>query len=273
MDQHIEHTAHDDADATETYQPQAPTSTNTANSILIPVAILLGFGMIAAAIFFSGTGKAPQYAIESPDSQGNIQQNDPGNPDNVNPVDENDWIRGNPNAPIKIVEYSDYDCPFCKLYHETMQQIISEYGPTGEVAWVYRHLPLAQLHPNAPQLAVAAECAGKLGGTEAFWTFSDLIFDERDTNQPTDISRLPEFAAESGVDVAAFESCVENGDTVEDVQADFENALAVGGNQIGTPHSIVVVGDQTGVIRGAQDYAAVKQIVENLIAQLNGTSE
>jgi protein-disulfide isomerase len=239
------------------------------NSILIPVAILLGFGMVAAAIFFSAGGQ-PQYVVDSGESENRVQPEDSGDPENINPVTADDWIRGNPNAPIQIVEYSDYDCPFCKNFHETMNQIMAEYGPTGQVSWVYRHFPLAQLHPNAPRIALAAECVGNLGGNEAFWTFSDLVFDERGTNDPTNITRLEEFAVTSGVDATAFNNCVDNEEYLNDVQEDFDNAVAVGGR--GTPHSIVIVGDQTGVINGAQPYGAVKQIVDNLLAQLEGTA-
>lgn len=259
----------DSAPATTTTQPVTTSATPfNRNSILVPVAIILGFGMVAAAIFFSG-GSQPQYVVDTAGNENQVQEQDSGNPENINPVTAGDWIRGNPNAPIQIVEYSDYDCPFCKNFHETMNQIMAEYGTSGQVAWVYRHFPLAQLHPNAPRIALAAECVGSLGGNEAFWTFSDLVFDERGTNEPTNITRLEEFAVTSGVDAAAFNNCVDNEEYMADVQADFENAVAVGGR--GTPHSIVIVGDQTGVINGAQPYGAVKQIVDNLIAQLGGT--
>jgi|SRR6056297_1566105 len=257
-----------------TSNPVTPEATATnpfgRNSILIPVAILAGFGLVAAAIFFSGSGQ-PQYVVDNGPTENQVQPEDSGDPENINPVTEDDWIRGNPNAPIQIVEFSDYDCPFCKNFHDTMKQIMAEYGPSGQVSWVYRHFPLAQLHPNAPRIALAAECVGNLGGNEAFWTFSDLVFDERGTNEPTNITRLEEFAVTSGVDATAFNNCVENEEYLDDVQADFDNAVAVGGR--GTPHSIVIVGDQTGVINGAQPYGAVKQIVDNLLAQLEGTAQ
>ena len=241
-----------------------------ANSILIPVAILLGFGMIAAAIFFSNSGGQAPVAATGQDQETRVQPTDSGSPDAVAPVSEDDWIRGNPNAPIQIVEYSDYDCPFCKNFHDTMNQIMAEYGTNGQVAWVYRHFPLAQLHPNAARIALASECVGHLGGNEAFWDFSDLVFDERSTNEPTNMARLEEFATTAGVSAAAYNECMSEEQYIDEVETDFNNAVAVGGR--GTPHSIVIVGDQTGVINGAQPYGAVKQIVDNLIAQLEGQS-
>ncbi len=86
----------------------APKATNPTSNIGIPVAIVVGFAMIAAAIYFSGSGNAPApTAVATPEEQAPID---------VAPVTEADFIRGNPNAPITVVEYSDYDCPFCKNY-------------------------------------------------------------------------------------------------------------------------------------------------------------
>lgn len=89
----------------------------------------------------------------------------------MSPVTSEDHIKGNMNAQVTIVEYSDYDCPFCTRFHTTMNAISKKYG--DDLAWVYRHFPLEQLHPNAKAVAVASECVAKLGGNEAFWTFTD----------------------------------------------------------------------------------------------------
>lgn len=241
---------------------------NKSQSFAIPIAIIVGFGLIAAAIFFSGkTGNAPLAGTDN--SGGNEQQEQQqGSAENINPVTEDDHIRGNPNAPIVIVEYSDFDCPFCKNFHETMKRVMEEYGADGQVAWVYRHFPLEQLHPNAPQIAQASECVANLGGNEAFWTFSDLVFSERSTNAQTDMVQIPDYVITAGVDLEEFNSCMDSGETREDVEEDFNNAVAVGGR--GTPHSIVLVGDQQGVINGAQPYETVKGIIDNLQAQLEG---
>lgn len=257
-----------DSDTTDTQPVVVAATQATQNNLLIPVAIIIGFGMIAAAIFFSNQAPAAPLAMPGAAEENRVQPTDSGSPENVNPVTADDWIRGNPNAAIQIVEYSDFDCPFCKNFHETMNQVMAEYGTSGDVAWVYRHFPLTQLHPNATQVALASECVGNLGGNEAFWTFSDLVFGERATNAPTDLADLPDFATQAGVSASDFTTCMDNETYLEDVEADFNNAVAVGGR--GTPHSIIVVGDQTGVINGAQPYGAVKQIVDNLLAQLEG---
>lgn len=252
-------------------EQQTVASQKNTSSLAIPVAIVVGFGLIAAAIYFSGSGAS----VAGQGGQGNIaavgsgQEQAPaptGSPDAINPVTENDHIRGNPNAQIVLVEYSDYDCPFCKNFHETMNRIMDEYGRDGRVAWVYRHFPLEQLHPNAPRIAQAAECVASLGGNEAFWTFSDLVFGEREINEPTDPLRIPEFAETAGVAESDFTACMESGETQPAVEEDFQNAVAIGGR--GTPHSIILIGDQQGVINGAQPYEVVKEIIDNLIAQV-----
>lgn len=238
-------------------------NSNPASAFGIPVAIVLGFGLIAAAIFFSdfgGSAAAPgPVAANAPEVAA---------PADVRPVDETDYIRGNPNAPIMIVEYSDYDCPFCKNFHDTMNRIMDEYGVGGKVGWVYRQFPIQQLHPNAPRISEAAFCVGELGGNDAYWEFSDLVFNERGVNEPTNMTRLPEFAVTAGVDKAEYEACMASGRHKTKVEESLAEGAAAGAR--GTPHSIVLVGNDQAVINGAQPYAVVKQIIDNLITQLEG---
>lgn len=255
-----------DSENTQTQTETAPVATKK-QSVAIPVAIFLGFGLIAAAIFFSGT-KAPTVNVSDSLTQEASPQETTTGP--IRPVDETDHIRGNPNAPIMIVEYSDFDCPFCKNYHETMNRIMDNYGTTGQVAWVYRQFPLEQLHPSAPRIAAASECVAKLAGNDAFWKFADLIFGERGTNEPTNMTRLTEFAVSAGADGPAFDACLESGETKTEVEEDFNDGIKAGAK--GTPHSIVTVGGQQGVINGAQPYEVVNKIIENLLTQVEGNA-
>jgi len=247
-----------------TYPPETATPAPAAKqNLMVPGAILIGFAMIAGAIYFSGGGGAPQqalnFATEAPQDQPSGE---------IRPVDETDHIRGNPNAPIVFVEYSDFDCPFCKQFHETMKQIVDEYGVDGQVAWVYRQFPLEQLHPNAPQIALASECVAALGGNDAFWTFSDLVFSERGTNEPTNMTELPSFAVQAGVDETEYTACMEEERFMDAVEADLADGMNAGAR--GTPHTLVLVGGQQGTINGAQPYAVVKQLTENLLSQIEG---
>lgn len=85
-------------------------------------------------------------------------------------VSDEDHILGAKNATITIVEYSDLECPFCRRFHPTMQQVLKEYD--GKVRWVYRHFPLTQIHPSAQAMALASECAAEQG---KFWEMIDEI--------------------------------------------------------------------------------------------------
>ena len=241
--------------------------TSQSSSSTIPIAIVAGFGLIALAIYFSGIGKsttAAPLAVQQEASASNSQKSKA----NIKPIDETDYIRGNPNAPIVIVEYSDYDCPFCKQFHETMNQIMNEYGVGGKVAWVYRQFPIDQLHPNASRISKAALCVGEIGGNEAFWEFSDKIFAGRSVNEPTNISKLSEYATSVGVDSTAYNACMESDRQAENVAESIADGASAGIQ--GTPNSFVIVGNQQAPLEGAQPYVIVKQIVQNLIDQLEG---
>jgi protein-disulfide isomerase len=233
-----------------------------ANALGIPFAIVIAGAIIAGAIVFTGMQKPT--ALPSLAGKPTAQQQE--TPEiNVAEVTKEDHIKGNPKAPIMIVEYSDYDCPFCKVFHETMNQIMTEYGADGKVAWVYRHFPLAQLHPNATKIAEASECVADLGGNEAFWKFSDLVFGERAGNNPTDMTKLPTFATQAGVDVNKYNTCVSAGTFTKKIADGLATASAAGAQ--GTPYSVVLVGDEKIVINGAEPIAMVKQKIETALAQ------
>jgi protein-disulfide isomerase len=243
-----------------------PTKQHTSPAV--PIAIICGFAMIAIAIFFTNQGKTvtPTNNSTAVNSAGEIDETlSDGTP---RAIDETDYILGNPNAPIVMIEYSDYDCPFCKAYHQTMQQIMDEYGVTGRVAWVYRQFPLAQLHPNAPRISEAALCVGDIGGNDAFWKFSNTIFDSRDIEEQTNVTRLLQYAQEAGVSSEEYISCMEEGRMKMAVEDSVRDGYDAGAR--GTPYTVLIVGNQQAVINGAQPYDVVKGIVTNLIDQLDG---
>jgi len=232
----------------------------TKTSLAIPFSIILGFGLIAVAIYFSGSSKPVTINTDTPAAP--VLEK-------VRNIDETDYVRGNPNAQIVIIEYSDYDCPFCKEFHNTMNRIMDEYGVSGKVAWVYRQAPIAQLHPNAPKISEAALCTGELGGNDAFWSFSDLVFGERGINEPTNMTRLAEYAEMAGVNQTEFNSCLNSGRMKEKVNAQYQEGGRAGVS--GTPHSFVLIGSQQAGIEGAQRYEVVKGIIDDLIGQLESS--
>jgi protein-disulfide isomerase len=236
-------------------------SNQQQTSMALPLAIVVGFAMIAIAIFFTSGNNEPVATAP-------VVTDNTAAASTVRSVSESDYILGNPNAPIVMIEYSDYDCPFCKQFHATMHQILDEYGVTGRLAWVYRQFPLVDLHPNAPQISEAALCVGDIAGNNAFWTFSDAVFDSRVETEFTNVTKLPEFAAAAGVSRSEFTECMNSDRMMDTLKADLSDGLAAGAQ--GTPYTVIKVGNQEAVINGAQPYTVVKGIVENLISQLDG---
>ncbi|MCH8049635.1 thioredoxin domain-containing protein [Patescibacteria group bacterium] len=174
-----------------------------------------------------------------------------------------DHLRGAENPQVVWIEYSDFECPFCKKFHPTMIQVISEYG--DDVQWVYRHFPIAALHPGASIKAEASECAAELGGEEVFWHYSDLIFERSDaTGAGLGIDDLAPLAAELGLNQEAFQTCLESGRYSERVQDDLATGTAAGVQ--GTPTSFVIGPDgKAQVIEGLVPYAQVRSIIEGLL--------
>ena len=96
-------------------------------------------------------------------------------PGEMPPVESNEHILGNINtAKVTIVEYSDFECPFCARFHPILEKVYNESN--GEIAWVYRQFPLVQIHKNAMERAIASECIASIKGNDAFWKYADLLF-------------------------------------------------------------------------------------------------
>ena len=224
-----------------------------SNKFLVPGAIVVAALLIAGAVFVANRGTSDNPNTPKDESpSGNVE---------INPITESDHILGNPNAPIKIVEYSDIDCPFCSQFHDTMNQIVDEYGPSGQVAWVFRHFPLPQLHPDATLKAEASECVADLAGNSAFWGYMDRLF-EREDETRADLALI---AREVGVNTNEFNECLNGNEFEDDVQEDAADARRAGGQ--GTPHSIIVI-EETGErvpLQGAQPYESVKQIIDTIL--------
>ena len=243
---------------------QTKPTANLVQTLAIPLSIVIAGAIIGGALFFAlKDNPSPAPVAQAPQAQ--VAEQDVIKAlGNMKPVAVDDHIRGNPDAPIKIVEFSDTECPFCKRFHETMKQVMDEYGDTGKVAWVYRHFPLDQLHSKARKEAEALECAGAQGGNDAFWKYADRIYEITPSNDRLDVSELPKIAEYIGINVQTFNECLSSGTYAEHVAADLEDAVATGGR--GTPWSIFVAPDGTKFpINGAQPYEAVKQLIENAL--------
>ena len=238
----------------ETSQPPVQTTTLT-----IPIAIIIAGVLIAGAVYLGTSKGASTTAVNNQQPQQAPQQT--GDLEAMKAISSSDHIRGNPDAPVKIVEYSDTECPFCKRFHTTMKEVMDEYGKDGKVAWVYRHFPLDQLHSKARKEAVALECANEQGGNDKFWSYADRLYEITPANNGLDPAELPKIAQYVGLDVAKFNTCLASTKYDQHIEDEVQNATATGGN--GTPWSIVVgKNDKKYPLSGAQPYASVKQLID-----------
>lgn len=224
----------------------------------VPIAIVIAGALIGGSLYYSNMKISGQPVVKT------VELNTSGTTDNMRPVSADDHILGNPNAELIIVEYSDTECPFCKQFHVTLKRVMTDYGASGKVAWVYRHFPIDQLHAKARKEAEATECASELGGSQKFWEFTDLLYATTNSNDSLPPSELPKIAGKVGLNVTEFNKCLASGRYADKVEADYQDAVKAGGR--GTPNSIVVAKDGTKtVIQGAQSYESVKAIIDALL--------
>lgn len=184
----------------------------------------------------------------------------------LNPITDIDHVRGNRNARVALVEYSDLECPFCKSFHPTAKRALETYG--DQLMWVFRHFPLSQIHAKAQAEAEAAECAAKLGGENAFWSFIDKVYEITPGNDGLDPAQLPIIATGLGINVDQFKACQTSKETAARVNSDYESGVTAGIN--GTPGN-VLLDTKTGKtlqIPGAVPYEQLKSAIDGFIAGL-----
>ena len=199
--------------------------------------------------------------------------------------EDDDAVLGDANAPVTIIEFSDYQCPFCrKFWTETYSKLKTEYVDTGKVKIIFRDLPLdtncnsnigSQLHPMACKSAEAAECAREEGGDEAYFKMHDKMFSEQNildsgsangqvtkTATYTD-GNLKDWASELGYDIS---SCLDSGKYKSEIVKDISDVTAAGGQ--GTPYFVIKKsGEEKGkALSGAQPFSTFENIIE---AELN----
>jgi protein-disulfide isomerase len=224
------------------------------NTLLIPIAIIVAGVLVAGSIYFGGS-KNSGISLTGSNSEANTSVE-------IAPITTNDHIIGSKDADLVVVEYSDFECPFCKAFHNTMHQIVDSYN--GKVAWVYRQFPIEQLHPRALKEAEASECATDQGGNTMFWKFADKIFEVTTSNNTLDPAQLPVIAGQIGLDVNAFNTCLSSGKHTNDIQADINAAVKAGAQ--GTPYSVILKnGKVVGEINGAQPIDVVKTQIDSLL--------
>ncbi len=174
-----------------------------------------------------------------------------------------DHILGSVDAPITLVEYSDFECPFCKRFHPTVDKLIA--NNSDKVRWVYRHFPLGFHNPGAQKQAEASECAAKIGGNEAFWKYSDLIYQRTKSNgKGFPIANLEPLAKEIGLDADKFKACYDSGEMTARVNQDVSDGKKLG--IAGTPAAFITnANGDIKVVSGALPLDKLQAMVDELI--------
>jgi protein-disulfide isomerase len=161
--------------------------------------------------------------------------------------------RGPKDAPVAIVEFSDFQCPFCKAARPAVNEIMARY--TGKVRWVFRDYPIETLHPTAPKAHEAARCAGEQG---KFWEYHDLLFERSPSHSP---EQLKQYARDLKLDGPAFAQCLESGKYQAEVAHDVQEGTRLGVS--GTPTFVI----NGRFIEGEQSIAELQKLVESELAR------
>ena len=233
--------------------------------LLIIASFFIGSLYTKVQVLEKGTGAgSPAVAAGiQPTNAGAAAPQAFGSADQVDKLKKEDHVKGDRNARILLIEYSDLECPFCKRFHPTAQQLVDEYN--GTIAWVYRHFPLDQIHSKADKEAEAIECANELGGNDGFWKMTDKIFEVTPSNNGLDLTTLAGLAEQVGINKSSFQSCLDSGKFAAHVEEDYQGGIKAG--VTGTPGNILLdtKTGKTSLIPGAVPYEQLKTAVEALL--------
>lgn len=210
------------------------------------IAIIIAGIIIAGAIVYTNTQSSAFV-------EGNVPA--PSVNANVAAPSAQDHIIGSPNAPVVLIEYSDFQCPYCSIVYPTLKRIVEESN--GQIAWVMRNFPLTSIHPEANPAANAAECVAEQLGNDGWWKFADAIFADQ---SKMSAAYYEQVAVQLGADKAAYKSCVASGKYQAKIDAETNEAASNGGQ--GTPYTIIYGKGQQKGVSGALPY-------ENFMAVIN----
>lgn len=253
--------------------------TISERSITLFLAIVLSGALIAAAIYLglkngntarNINSKTAQTQNNDTKKQGNQLQKD----DNTATVSVDDDARkGNKDAKVAIVEFSDFECPYCHRYfQQTYPKIMKDYVDTGKVIYVFRDLPLSFHDPAATTEALAAECVHHALGDEAYFKYHDKIFSNSKANGGgVEDGALKKWAEELGMSGSDFDKCLSDKKYQDEINKDSSDANAVGIS--GTPSFVIGVIDDKGNVTGeklvgAQPYSVFKTTIDKYLAQV-----
>jgi protein-disulfide isomerase len=219
------------------------------NTTLIAVTIIICGGIVAGAVILGGNHGAaiPQQAHQA--MAANSQEP-------FRPLSDSDFLYGNKDAKVTIVEFSDYECPFCGRLHPTLKELVD--SRPEDVNWVYRDFPV---HKEAWNTSYAATCVGKIAGNEAFWEYSNTMFANQ---RKFDQEYYEEVAQGFGVSPTDLQTCMALDETKQIVADHFAEAQRSGGR--GTPHSVIITASgQFSPASGALPIETLHQIVDQAL--------
>ncbi len=212
------------------------------NKIMLPVSIIIAGIIIAGAVVYKPSDK-PFVAPVGDARTASLSIDD-------------DSILGSPTAPVTMIIFGDYQCPFCKQQADGVEmRLRNDYVKTGKVRMVFRDFPLENIHPYARPAAEAAQCAGEQG---KYWDYHDALYAKQDSLSSVDFKQL---AASFSLDVKKFSDCLVNPATKDEVTKDLNDGVALGIR--GTPASFI----NNVYIEGAYPYDSFKQVIENEISK------
>lgn len=214
-------------------------------------AILVAGAVIALAVFYSRPG--------SPAPSGGSLAGSAANPNVFNVSADDDTVLGDPNAPVTVIEFGDYQCPFCERFFRDVEPALREkYVKTGKVKFVYRDF--AFLGDESRWAASASECADEQG---KFWAYHDLLFErQRGENQGTFVKEnLKRFASELGLERSQFDGCLDSEKYAQEIDKDLDDAKATGVS--GTPTTFI----NGQLVRGALPLSEFERIIEAELAK------
>jgi len=231
-------------------------------NLSVPVSIIIAGLIIAGAVVVSGktngvnqkNAPVKQTAqAQNPSADSQPYAPPAGQPTNIQnfEITKSNHIRGDFNALITLVEFSDFECPFCERHYPIMNKILSDYK--GKVRLVYKHFPLS-FHANAQKAAEASECADE---QEKFWEYHDKLFENQAGGYSSD--KFKKWAKDLGLNNEKFNDCLDSGKYAQKVQADFQEGQQKGVN--GTPATFV----NGQLVSGALPYESFKQIIDGLL--------
>lgn len=190
----------------------------------------------------------------------------------INPINNQDYILGSPNAKIIIIEYTHLECTYTQHFHETMMKVIKEYGPRGEVAWIIRHFPVPELYPNSYKAAIATECVTNINKENRgiFWKYLEDLY----AITPTEISseKLRESAINVGTDPDLYDSCVITEKYDSKIKADIADAkkLVEIEDVFMTPYNLIIT--RTGLqtrISGSLDFFDLRSMIDQMLVTID----